>query len=198
MQPRDIATRVLFSISFSVKSIGQNGIGTVRISPLLFAVEEVLYSLSIMPAPSVVKQALSKIFEGIDLLSDAVPGKNFTIDGRLVGDIGEALVQRDYDVQLYKKLVPGHDGFTTDGRKVQIKATFKDSLTFRTIPEYYLGVKLFPDGSYEEIYNGPGEDIRKRYCHRKGFGTKLLSFPVSELRILSADIPDSERIPKTV
>lgn len=29
-----------------------------------------------------------------------------------------------------------------DGRHVQIKATFKNSLTFRRVPDYYLGFKL--------------------------------------------------------
>lgn len=40
----------------------------------------------------------------------------------------------------------GHDGETSDGRKVQIKATFKDKLTFRTTPEYYR-FYLFDRGS---------------------------------------------------
>ena len=78
-----------------------------------------------------IREALQKIFDGINQLRVALPIKEFTIDGRLVGDIGETLVKRDYDVTLYEKLVEGYDGETSDGRRVQIKATFKNSLTFK-------------------------------------------------------------------
>ena len=37
----------------------------------------------------------------------------------------------------YDKLIEGYDGGTSDGRLVQIKATFKDSLTFTKTPNYY-------------------------------------------------------------
>jgi len=142
------------------------------------------------------KEALRKIFDGINQLRKAVPIKEFTIDGRLVGDIGEAIVQRDYDVTLYGKLIEGYDGVASDGRLVQIKATFKNSLTFTKTPDYYLGIKINEDGSYSEIYNGPGKYIEKRYGHRKGFGEKLLSFPNSVLMDISGKIPSSEKIPK--
>ncbi len=49
----------------------------------------------------------------------------------------------------------------------QIRATFKDSLTFKTCPDYYLGFKLYADGQYEEVFNGPGRVIRERYAFGK-------------------------------
>ena len=91
---------------------------------------------------------------------------------------------------------PAHDAKTFDGRRVQIKATFKDSLTFRTLPDYYLGFKLFPDGRYEEVFNGPGRIISERYRTRKGIGVQLLSFPISELQRLSAVVLATERVPR--
>jgi len=138
-----------------------------------------------MPEQVVIKDALDDIFSGIRKLKKALPGKEFTMDGRLVGDIGEAIVQRDYDVELYDVLVEGYDGETSDGRLVQIKATFKESLTFRTVPDYYIGIKIHEDGSYTEIYNGPSEPIQGKYGHRKWFGEKLLSFPNKVLKELS-------------
>ena len=149
-----------------------------------------------MPDHGVINSALNKIFEGIKQLREALPIKEFTIDGRLVGDIGEALVQRDYDVDLYDKLVEGYDGETSDGRMVQIKATFKNSLTFKKTPEYYIGIKINQDGTYKEIYNGPGKIIEDRYKHRKGFGRNLLSFPNRILCELSEQIPDNQKIKK--
>lgn len=143
-----------------------------------------------------IKEALQKIFGGISQLRKALPNKKFTIDGRLVGDIGEAIVQRDYNVTLYEKLIEGYDGETNDGRLVQIKSTFKNSLTFRKTPDYYLGIKINEDGSYLEIYNGPGKYIKKKYEHRKGFGEKLLSFPNSVLNGISKNIPIGEKVQK--
>lgn len=80
-----------------------------------------------------------------------VQGPAFTIDGRLVGDIGEVIAALEYDVTLFETSQPDHDGVTSDGRRVQVKATFQEKLTFKTVPEYYLGFKLSPDGRHEEI-----------------------------------------------
>jgi hypothetical protein len=138
--------------------------------------------------------SLELIFQGIARLTAAFPHRGFTIDGRLVGDIGEVIAALEYDVILDEISRPTHDGTTPDGRNVQIKATFKKHLTIRSIPDYYLGFLLFSNGEFEEVYNGPGRPIAERYAYRKGFGTELLSFPVAELRKLSAAIPDHERI----
>ena len=141
-----------------------------------------------------ITEALSHIFNGIKQLTIAFPGKAFTIDGRLVGDIGEVIATLEYNIKLYTTQKARHDGETLDGRKVQIKATFKKMLTFKAIPEYYLGFKLFEDGHYEEIFNGPGKIIFERYKHRKGIGKELLSFPIAELKRLSDAVPKSDRI----
>src|SRR5688500_2762980 len=133
-----------------------------------------------------ITDALSQIFAGIDRLKAAFPHRAFTIDGRLVGDIGEVIAALEYEVTLDSVSRPSHDAKTPEGRDVQIKATFKNQLTVRSIPDFYLGFQLFPNGEFEEVYNGPGRPIAERYAHRKGIGADLLSFPVSELRRISA------------
>ncbi len=149
-----------------------------------------------MPHRRAITEALALIFQGISRLKETFRNREFTIDGRLVGDVGEVIAALEYDVILYDISQPDHDGTTSDGRRVQIKATFKDSLTFKTVPDYYLGFKLFPDGQYEEIFNGPGSVIQERYKHRKGIGVQLLSFPLKDLKTLSRDVLASERIEK--
>ena len=143
-----------------------------------------------------IKASLARIFEGINALQQAFPARQFTIDGRLVGDIGEVIAELEYDVQLDAVSRPGHDARTPDGRQVQVKATFKNSLTFRTCPDYYLGFKLYPNGEYDEVYNGPGSILYNRWKSRKGIGVQLLSFPVEELRRLSAQVNPADRIAK--
>ena len=143
-----------------------------------------------------IAEALKLIFEGINRLKGTFPKKEFTIDGRLVGDIGEVIAALEYDVELFDVLHRGHDGKTSDGRLVQVKVTFKDSLTFRTVPDYYLGLKLYRDGTHEEVYNGPGKLIYEKYKHRRGIGKDLLSFPNTDLQELSARVLKNDRISK--
>jgi hypothetical protein len=147
-----------------------------------------------MDKKATIPKSLELIFYGIELLREAFPWKSFTIDGRLVGDIGEIIATLQYDIELYEVQKANHDGETSNGRKVQVKATFKDSLTFKAVPDYYLGFKLFKDGRHEEIFNGPGRIIYQHYKHRKGIGETLLSFPVNKLKRLSEMVPESERI----
>jgi hypothetical protein len=141
-----------------------------------------------------IEQALRHINTGIAQLKAAYPHRRFTIDGRLVGDIGEVIVAREFDIILdgtsespYPKSRPHYDALTrVTNRNIQIKATFKDKLTFTTVPDLYLGIKMFPNGNHRLIYNGPGNVIYERYKHRAGIGQKLLSFPIAELEKLNA------------
>jgi hypothetical protein len=141
-----------------------------------------------------IEEALALIFRGIGVLQTEFSNRQFTIDGRLVGDIGEIIAATEFDIALDETSRPQYDAKTADLRDVQIKATFQNHLTFRTTPELYLGIKLFADGRHEVIFNGPGQLIYNRYAHRRGIGTDLLSFPISVLRELSATIPDSQRV----
>jgi hypothetical protein len=143
-----------------------------------------------------VEEALELIFRGIGILQTEFSNRRFTIDGRLVGDIGEIIAAAEFDIRLDDVSQAVHDGRTTGGSGVQIKATFQDHLTFKTTPELYLGFKLFRDGTHEVIFNGPGRIIFGHYARRAGIGVKLLRFPNSVLKRLSADIPDSLRVPK--
>ena len=149
-----------------------------------------------MPKRLALKQSLDLIFAGIKQLSEAFPRRKFTIDGRLVGDIGESLAELDYEITLDKTSRAVHDAMTSDGRHVQIKATFQDHLTFKRTPQLYLGFKLNRDGTYEEIYNGPGHLIFNKYAHRSGIGEKLLRFPIKDLQSISKDVQQVDRVPK--
>lgn len=122
--------------------------------------------------------------------------KEFTLDGRLVGDIGEVIAEELFDIKLFKTLKKHYDAKANydDNTKIQIKATFKDKLTFNHAPDYYIGIQLFEDGRYKVIYNGPGKYIAEHYSHRKHIGKKLLSFPVKVLKEISDGIDESERI----
>ena len=149
--------------------------------------------------------ALKRLFRTIKTLTASFEHRKFTIDGRLVGDIGEVLAEMDFDVRLFCKDTghwgapeyrKGHDGLTSDNRRVDIKATFKRHFAFTNEPDYCLALKLSPSGAYEVIYNGPGSLIWKQQSHRKHIGKKQLSFSLEDLEKLSKGVPKRDRIAK--
>lgn len=143
--------------------------------------------------------AVKEMLKIVESLQQKYPKKKFTLDGRLVGDIGEILVENDYDLELYEGLEKHHDGLTSDNRKVQIKTTMKNSLTFPVdhTPDFYIGIKVHEDGTYTEVFNGPGEVARKSVENRTPTKTNLHSVSLSALAKLSATVKDSDRIKKS-
>ena len=142
----------------------------------------------------VINRSLFLIFEGIRQLQEEFPKKNFTLDGRIVGDIGEVIAERDYELALPNKQIKTHDAVSFDGRLVQIKATFKDSIGLRFLPDNLLVFKLFADGKYEEIYNGPGIYIKEKFGHRKGFDEKQLTISINALKKIQPEISLDKKI----
>jgi hypothetical protein len=117
------------------------------------------------------KAALRSIFVGIDRLKQvhagafANPDAKFTIDGRLVGDIGEAIAHFDYGVALHKSQKKGTDG-TLGKKEVQVKATFQDKLTFTRMPDpeiQVLCLQLFRDGRHALVYKGSSDRLRREF-----------------------------------
>lgn len=144
------------------------------------------------------KLEVKNLHRTVSTLKKLFPSKEdgFTPDGRLVGDIGEVIAEELFQIKLYKGVKSYYDAFTTYEPKlnVQIKATFKESLTFNHTPDYYIGIKLDKEGGYEVVYNGPGKYIKEAYIHRKGIGTRLLSFSVKKIKEISSNIGLNERI----
>ena len=93
----------------------------------------------------------------------------FTLDGNLVGDIGEAIAAELFGVKLVSvKATEGYDGYAPDGRTtVQIKATgTKRGPVFRNTPvkaDHLLFFCLdFQNATGSVIYNGPEVDARRK------------------------------------
>ncbi|EGQ9178917.1 hypothetical protein ABVY41_004768 [Vibrio parahaemolyticus] len=145
-----------------------------------------------------IHQAVREMLKIVESLQEQYDKKKFTLDGRLVGDLGEILVEEDYDLVLYSGLAKHYDGETLDGRKVQIKTTMKNSLTFPVdhIPDYYIGIKIHPDGTYDEVFNGPGSIAGGAVKNRKPTKTNLHSITLSALKKLNRNVPEQDRIPK--
>ena len=146
-----------------------------------------------------IKSAITELLGIVKRLKNKYPYKEFTLDGRLVGDIGEVLAEQIYDIKLYEKINPRYDGISSTGRKVQIKATMKNALTFPAdhVPEYYVGIRILENGEIEEIYNGPGSIIWNNILkERKKPKTNLHNIGIKRLKKLSTIINSGDRINK--
>ncbi|WP_370199391.1 hypothetical protein [Roseibium sp.] len=85
----------------------------------------------------------------------------YTLDGNLVGDIGESLAVELFGIRLVdRKSHPGIDGYSPDGRSVQVKATGRGlGPAFRPVAKRADHL-LFFDLNFENcegrvFYNGP-------------------------------------------
>jgi len=144
------------------------------------------------------KEAIRKLLMIVDELRITYPYKRFTLDGRLVGDLGEVIVKQNYDIELFEKVVAKYDGKDALGRNVQIKATFHDTLGFpckyEDVPDFYIGIKIFYDGTFEEIYNGPGKYIWELIKDRRQTKNSLYSISVNALRNINTTVNKIDRI----
>lgn len=144
-----------------------------------------------------IPDAVREMLTIVRRLESTYPHKKFTLDGRLIGDIGEILAEDAYDLKLFEDLTKHHDGTSSDGRLVQVKATMKDQLTFPSdhIPNYYLGLKIAHDGSFTEIFNGPGSIAWEAVKKRKPAKNNLHCVSLSALRKLQVNVANDDRIP---
>lgn len=142
--------------------------------------------------------AVKQLLHIVNQLQKAYPKKKFTLDGRLVGDLGEILVEAEYDLELHEGLRKYHDAKTPDGRQVQIKTTMQNALTFPVdhVPDYYLGIKINTDGTFMEVFNGPGSVAVEGIKNRKPTKTNLHNISINSLAILNNKVREEDRIHK--
>jgi hypothetical protein len=139
---------------------------------------------------------IKELLQIVAKLHAKYPQRDFPLDGRLVGDIGEIIAESNYDITLYPSGKKIYDGFSGD-KQIQIKTTFKNSLTFPVdIPDYYLGIKVFSDGTYEEVYNGPEKNIWALVAARKQPRGGQYQVSISALKGINLQIDIEDKIRK--
>tara|TARA_R110000744_G_scaffold255225_2_gene370748 strand:+ start:12617 stop:13069 length:453 start_codon:yes stop_codon:yes gene_type:complete len=125
---------------------------------------------------------------------------DFSLDGRLVGDIGEALVSEMFDLEIYGGNKHKYDGYhRPTGKKVQIKSSmrYNFSYPFDVNLQHFIAVHIEPNGTLEVIYNGPGKYINKflKDNNRKSYRDIWTTITANHLRKLDNKLKDSERLP---
>jgi len=144
--------------------------------------------MSIKMIPEIIRN----LYELVDELETSFPGRKFTPDGHMVGSIGEVLASFYYGIVLSPASTAVHDGISLNGTKVQIKATQGKSIGIRSCPEHLLVLYIKRDGSFEEIYNGPGDIVWQQAGIMQNNGQRIIS--TSKLMNLMQSISAESRI----
>lgn len=142
-----------------------------------------------------VPELVRRLYEVVGQLEGAFPGRKFSLDGHLVGSIGEVIAADRYGLELLANSTEGHDARCPDGRLIQVKTTQGKSVGLRSQPKHLIVLVLRRDGTVEEAYNGPGHLAWEAAGPMQKNGQRRIS--ISTLRSLKDQVEVSERIPCT-
>ena len=150
--------------------------------------EKIVYTKEKMDA---IKEKIQKLISILKELETDFPGRHFTLDGHLVGSIGEVMAAYYYGIELYAASAVVHDG-EIDGKKVQIKISQQDDIVINHEPEYLIVLYLRKNGDVFEVYNGPGEAPWNSASKRDSHNNRHMR--VNKLMELDKQVSDEFRI----
>jgi hypothetical protein len=148
------------------------------------------------PAPRNIGPVVKELYAARNKLRAVFQELSFTLDGNLIGDIGEAIAIADFGLTKLRGNSKGHDFSDAKGRKVQVK------LTQQTTPgkpvglgnkkqtfEHLIVIQMAEDGSYRILYDGPGAYIDAARAHKSS-----PSLSVKQLTELQQQVHSHERL----
>ena len=121
--------------------------------------------------------------------------RHFTLDGHLIGSIGEVYAAERYGIELFTSSTPKHDGESPDGRLVQIKATQRGSVALNENPDYLIVLSIDSQGEISEVYNGPGQPVWDLFEKRARPKNGQYQVSLGRLRKLDSEVAPGEKIP---
>ena len=139
---------------------------------------------------------IKELYKITNELENSYPGRKFTIDGHLVGSIGEVIVAEHYGLTLLRNSTETHDAVSVAGKYVQIKATQINRISISSEPDYLIVFKLFSDGSWEEVYNGPGKPVWDNAGKMQKNGQRSIS--LGKLRSLMSFVDNNDRFARVL
>jgi hypothetical protein len=138
--------------------------------------------------PALVKE----LYAVVHKLEGHFQGRKFTLDGHLVGSIGEVLAAYHYNLELLPASSEAHDACCPAGKNVQVKATQGKAVGLRCEPQHLLVLKLGGDGNFSEVFNGPGHLAWNNAGPMQKNGQRPIS--VSRLKLLMDEVPEHQRL----
>jgi hypothetical protein len=142
------------------------------------------------------REAVLQLYAARNALREAFPGLPFPLDGKLVGDIGEAIARAHWHLHPLPAGTKTHDGTDGHERRIQIKTTQQSrpaspvglGLDKRSF-EHLIVIQLRENASFTVLFDGPGSRIDEERQHKKS-----ASLSVRQLQQLDRLVEPSERV----
>ncbi len=147
------------------------------------------------PKMNDVKKQVQDLIRIVNKLEHSFPGRHFTLDGHIVGSIGEVMASYYYGVELYSASTAVHDGEVKE-KRVQIKTTQRDDIVISHEPDYLIVLYLNKNGNIYEVYNGPGKEPWE--CASKKDSHNNRHMRVNKLLELDSKVSFDDRISPTI
>ncbi|MGI0154455.1 MULTISPECIES: DUF6998 domain-containing protein [Pseudidiomarina] len=141
---------------------------------------------------------VKQLYATVNELETMFPGRHFTPDGHMVGSLGECIVADAYNLELKAASNKGYDAVTETGLEVEIKATQSKSVAFRSQPQHTIIIKILRDGTFEEIYNGPGALVWDQFTGKRLPSNGQFQISLNKLRQLNQTVAQSDRVPRAI
>lgn len=146
--------------------------------------------------------AIKQLYGVIDTLETdfSEHERHFTLDGHLLGSIGEVYAAERYNIKLFISSFKGHDGVTKDERErlVQIKVTQsrarKKAIGLSSEPKWLLVLQVNDGGEFIEVYNGPGDIVWNLVKDKPRPTNGQYQVALSRLLELNESVADDDRI----
>jgi hypothetical protein len=142
---------------------------------------------------SEVGQLLDTLYSAIDRLEELFPDRKFTLDGHLVGSIGEVLAAYMFDLDHLRGGTKGHDAMTQDKRNVEVKLTQGDAVGIRYEPDHLIVLQRKRGNSVDVVFNGPGTTAWTSAGKMQKNGQCKIS--IRKLRELNEQVAQCARVP---
>ncbi len=126
-----------------------------------------------LPLPAAVAKLYSAIAELDAIYGEH--GRRFTLDGHLLGSVGEVLAATAFDMQLLKMSAPVHDAVCGDRGDVQIKITAGKSVALRHECNHLIVFRIISPEEAEIFYDGPGAPIWANCGPKQSNGQRKIS-----------------------
>jgi hypothetical protein len=144
--------------------------------------------------------AIRDMYESRKRLHEAFPKRRFTPDGRMVGDIGEAIAEIYYRVTVDASGRKHWDGKREDAcsrcPEVQVRVTQSEDTYVKESPDdgCLLVFKIFPDGTWECCYNGSTDRVWDSLALKNAHGSGEKPIKLDALRNLNKVVGEGERV----
>ena len=135
---------------------------------------------------------LDAMYSASERLEVLFPGRKFTLDGHLVGSIGEVIAAYMFDLNLLRGSNKGHDATAKDGRNVEVKLTQGDTVALRHEPDHIIILHRSRGTKVRIVFNGPGALAWAHAGKMQSNGQRPIS--LKKLRQLNEDVRPADRL----